>query len=105
MHFLKVSNRWNFVVGSSFDAKVVQCSVQFTGTGLIAVWDGTLPCRTCRVIARRQPEPEKGQTSFDAKGSAAAAAANNALGRDALHHADQVSERAGRPSACSTSRS
>ena len=29
MHFFKVSNRWDFVAGSSFDAKVVQCSVQF----------------------------------------------------------------------------
>jgi hypothetical protein len=29
MDFFKVSNSWNFVVGSSFDANVVQCSVQY----------------------------------------------------------------------------
>ena len=35
MHFFKVPNRWNFVAGSCFDAKVDQCSVQFNSTELL----------------------------------------------------------------------
>jgi len=35
MHFFEVSNRLNFVVGASFDAKLVQCSVQFNNPGPI----------------------------------------------------------------------
>jgi len=29
MHFFKISNGWHFVAGSSVDAEVVQCLMQF----------------------------------------------------------------------------
>ena len=35
MHIFKVSDGWNFVAGSSFDAKVVQRSVQFNIYGIL----------------------------------------------------------------------
>ena len=63
MHFFKDSNRWHFVAGSSFDAKVVQCSVQInTWVALLHCNDGldelarwSLWARLCSAASRKQP--------------------------------------------------